>query len=168
MFKYSTTNSLFVISLVLVASIILPMFILVAGSSISKVEGQTVGKQLMDALQAGEGVVRQIEDGGITAINDIERFFGVGNVENHVDNAQEALAQGNSEAASTAITTLDETLQNSSAQISGLGQHIVNIAENQTVSMDEATRQTLTEIGDALISVAHDHDGVYQSNSSSS
>src|ERR671910_3200132 len=168
MFNHLTTSNCFMIRLILVTSITMPIFLLVAGSSISQAEGQTVGKQLMDALQAGEGVVRQIEDGGITVINDIERFFGVGNVENHVDNAQEALAQGNSEAASAAITTLDETLQNSSAQISGLGQHIVNRAENQTVSMDEATRQTLTEIGDALISVAHDHDGVYQSNSSSS
>jgi hypothetical protein len=35
----------------------------------------------MDALQAGEGVVRQIEDGGITVINDIERLFGVRDVE---------------------------------------------------------------------------------------
>ena len=51
----------------------------------------------MDALQAGEGVVRQIEDGGITVINDIERLFGVHDVENHVDKAREALAQGNSE-----------------------------------------------------------------------
>ena len=156
------------IRLVLVASIILPMFLLVAGSSISQAEGQTVGKQLMDALQAGEGVVRQIEDGGITVINSIERFFGGGDVENHVDQAREALAQGNSEAASAAITTVDQTLQNSSARISGLGQHIADIAENQTLPIDQATRQTLTEIGDALISVAHDYDGVYQSNSSSS
>lgn len=54
------------IRLVSVASITLSTFLLVAGSSISQAEGQTVGKQLMDALQAGEGVVRQIEDGGIT------------------------------------------------------------------------------------------------------
>jgi len=156
------------IRLVLVASITLPMFLLVAGSSVSQAEGQTVGRQLMDALQAGEGVVRQIEDGGITVINSIERFFGGGDVENNVDKAREAISQGNSEAASAAITTVDETLQNSSARISGLGQHIANIAENQTLSIDQATRQTLMEIGDALISVANDHDGVYQSNSSSS
>jgi hypothetical protein len=166
MFKYSTTSNRFMIRFV--ASITLPIFLLVAGSSISQAEGQTVGKQLMDALQAGEGVVRQIEDGGISVINDIERLFGVRDVENHVDKAREALAQGNSEAASAAITTVDETLQNSSAHISGLGQHITNIAENQSLSIDQATRQTLMEIGDALISVAHDHDGVYQSNSSSS
>ena len=60
------------IRLVSVASITLPIFLLVAGSSISLAEGQTVGKLLMDALHAGEGVVRQIEDGGITVINDIE------------------------------------------------------------------------------------------------
>jgi hypothetical protein len=168
MFKYLTTSNRFMIRLVLVASITLPMFLLVAGSSISQAEGQTVGKQLMDALQAGEGVVRQIEDGGITVINDIESFFSVRDVENHVDKAREALAQGNSEAASAAITTVDETLQNSSAHISGLGQHIANIAENQSLSIDQATRQTLMEIGDALTSVAQDHDGVYQSNSSSS
>ena len=159
MFKYSTTSNRFMIRLASVASITLPIFLLVAGSSISQAEGQTVGKQLLDALHAGEGVVRQIEDGGITVINDIERLFGVRDVENHVDKAREALAQGNSEAASAAITTVDETLQNSSAHISGLGQHI---------SIDQATRQILMEIGDALISVAHDHDGVYQSNSSSS
>lgn len=93
------------IRLVPVASITLPIFLLVAGSSISQAEGQTVGKQLMDALQAGEGVVRQIEDGGITVINDIERLFGVRDVENHVDKARDALAQGNSEAASAAITS---------------------------------------------------------------
>ena len=156
------------IRLILVTSITLPMFLLVAGSSILQAEGQTVGKQLMDALQAGEGVVRQIEDGGITVINNIESFFGVRNVEDHVDKAREALAQGNSEAASAAITTVDETLQNSSAHISGLGQHLANIAENQTLSIDQPTRQTLMEIGDALNSVAQDHDGVYQSNSSSS
>ena len=45
---------------------------------------------------------------------------------------------------------------------------IANIAQNQTLSIDNTTRQTLTEIGDALNSVAQDFDGVYQSNSSSS
>src|ERR687893_980948 len=104
MFKYLTTSNCFMIRLILVTSITLPIFLLVAGSSISQAEGQTVGKQLMDALQAGEGVVRQIEDGGISVINDIERLFGVRDVENHVDKAREALAQGNSEAASAAIT----------------------------------------------------------------
>ena len=142
-----------------VAGISITMFLLVAGSSISQAEGQTVGKQLMDALQAGEGVVRQIEDGGITVINDIERLFGVHDVENHVDKAREALSQGNNETAAAAIETVDETLQNSSGRISGLGQRIANIAENQTLSIDNATRQTLTEIGDALNSVAQDFDG---------
>ena len=101
----------------------------------------------MDALQAGEGVAKKIEEGGITAINDIESFFGIGNVENNVDKAREALSKGDSEAASAAIAIVDTTLQNSSAQISGLGQHIANIAENQTLSVDQSTRQTLTEIG---------------------
>ena len=156
------------IRLILVTSITLPIFLLVAGSSISQAEGQTVGKQLMDALQSGEGVVKQIEDGGITVLNDIESFFGIRNVEEHVDEAREAIAQGNSEAATEAITTVDENLQNSSSRISGLGQHLANIAENQTLSIDQPTRQTLMEIGDALVSVAQDHDGVYQANSSSS
>ena len=66
------------------------------------------------------------------------------------------------------IATVDETLQNSSGRISGLGQEIGNIAQNQTLSIDNTTRQTLTEMGDALNSVAQDFDGVYQSNSSSS
>ena len=156
------------IRLILVTSITLPIFLLVAGSSISQAEGQTVGKQLMDALQSGESVVKQIEDGGVAVIDNIGSFFSGGNVENNVDEAREAIAQGNSEAASEAITTVDENLQNSSARISGLGQHLANIAENQTLSIDQPTRQTLMEIGDALISVAQDYDGVYQANSSSS
>jgi hypothetical protein len=151
----------------LVASIALSMFLFVAGSSLSQAEGQTVGKQLLDALQAGEGVVKQIEEGGITAINNIESFLGIRDVENNVDKAREALSKGDSEAASAAIAIVDTTLQNSSAQISGLGQYVANIAENQTLSIDQSTRQTLTEIGDALISTARDIDGVYQSNSSS-
>ena len=68
----------------------------------------------------------------------------------------------------TAIATVDETLQNSSGRISGLGQEIDNMTQNQSLSIDNGTRQTLTEIGDALNSVAQDFDGVYQSNSSSS
>jgi hypothetical protein len=60
------------------------------------------------------------------------------------------------------------TLQNSSGRISGMGQHIADIAENQSLSIDQDTRQELTEIGEALNSVAQDFDGVYQSNSSSS
>ena len=168
MFKYLTTSNCFMIRLILVTSITVPIFLLVAGSSILQAEGQTVGKQLMDALQSGEGVVKQIEDGGVSVIDNIGRFFSGGDVENNVDEAREAIAQGNSEAASEAITTVDENLQNSSARISGLGQHLANIAENQTLSIDQATRQTLTEIGDALNSVAQDFDGVYQSNSSSS
>jgi hypothetical protein len=157
-----------VIKLLFVAGISLMTFLLVAGNNISLAQGQTVSKQLMDALQAGEGVVRQIEEGGAEVINDIESFFGIRDVENRVDQAREALFQGNNEAASEAIATVDEILQNSSARISGLGQHVANIAENQTLSIDRATRQTLMEIGDALISVANDTDGVYQSNSSSS
>src|SRR5918997_5702265 len=109
MFKYSTTSIRFMIRFV--ASITLPIFLLVTGSSISQAEGQTVGKQLMDALQAGEGVVRQIEEGGITVINDIERLFGVRDVENHVDKAREALAQGNSEAATAAITLSQQLMR---------------------------------------------------------
>jgi hypothetical protein len=168
MLKYLTASNFIIISLVLVASITLPMFLLVVGSSISQAEGQTVGKQLMDALQAGEGVVRQIEEGGVAVIDNIGSFFSGGDVENNVDKARDALAQGNNEAASVAIATVDETLQNSSGRISGLGQQIADIAENQTLSIDNATRQTLTEVGDALNSVAQDFDGVYQSNSSSS
>jgi hypothetical protein len=168
MFKYLTTSNRFMIRLALVASLTLPMFLLVAGSSISQAEGQTVGKQLMDALQSGEGVVRQIEDGGVAVIDKIGSFFSGGDVENNVDKAREALSQGNNETAAAAIETVDETLQNSSGRISGLGQRVADIAENQTLPIDQATRQTLTEIGDALNSVAQDFDGVYQSNSSSS
>jgi hypothetical protein len=143
------------------------MFLLVAGNNLSLAEGQTVGQQLSDALQAGAGVLGQIRDGGAAVINNIESFFNGGDVENNVDKAQEALSQGNNEAASAAITTVDETLQNSSGRISGIGQHIANIAENQSISIDQDTRQELTEIGEALNSVARDFDGVYQSNSSS-
>jgi hypothetical protein len=168
MFKYLTTSYCFIIRRVLIVSIILPIFLLATGSNISQAEGQTVGKQLMDALQGGEGVVRQIEEGGVAVINNIEGFFNGGNVENNVDKAREALSQGNNESAAAAIATVDQTLQNSSGRISGLGQHIADIAQNQTLTIDQATRQTLTEIGDALNSVAQDFDGVYQSNSSSS
>ena len=70
---------------------------MVAGRSISQAEGQTVGKQLIDALQSGEGVVRQIEDGGVAVIDKIGSFFSGGDVENNVDKAREALSQGNNE-----------------------------------------------------------------------
>ncbi|MGI0002551.1 MAG: hypothetical protein ACRD42_05675, partial [Nitrososphaeraceae archaeon] len=119
-------------------------------------------------LQAGAGVLDQIREGGAAVINNIESYFTGGNVENNVDKAREALSQGNTEAATAAITTVDETLQNSSGRISGLGQEITSIAENQSLSIDQNTRATLTEIGEALNSVAQDFDGVYQSNSSSS
>ena len=106
------------------ARLTLPMFLLVAGSGHLKAEGQTVGKQLMEALQSGEGVVRQIEDGGVAVIDKIGSFFSGGDVENNVDKAREALSQGNNETAGVAIETVDETLQNSSGRISGLGQRV--------------------------------------------
>ena len=56
-----------------------------------------MGKQLIDALQSGEGVVRQIEDGGVAVIDKIGSFFSGGDVENNVDKAREALSQGNNE-----------------------------------------------------------------------
>ena len=155
------------IKLLFVAGI-LTMFLLVAGNNLSLAKGQTVGQQLSDALQAGRGVLEQIKDGGVAVIDRIGSFFSGGDVENNVDKAREALSQGNNETAAAAIEKVDETLQNSSGRISGLGQRIDDIAENQTLSLDNATRQTLTEIGDALNSVAQDFDGVYQSNSSSS
>jgi hypothetical protein len=157
-----------VIKLLFVACISIAMFLLVAGNNFSLAEGQTLGQQLSDALQAGRGVLEQIKDGGVAVIDRIGSFFSGGDVENNVDKAREALSQGDNETAAAAIETVDETLQNSSGRISGLGQRIANIAENQTLSLDNSTRQTLTEIGDALNSVAQDFDGVYQSNSSSS
>jgi hypothetical protein len=157
-----------VIKLLIVAGISIMMFLLVAGNNLSLAEGQTVGQQLSDALQAGRGVLEQIKDGGVAVIDRIGSFFRGGDVENNVDKAREALSQGNNKTASAAIEKVDETLQNSSGRISGLGQRIANIAENQTLSLDNATRQTLTEIGGALNSIAQDFDGVYQSNSSSS
>jgi hypothetical protein len=157
-----------VIKLLFVAGISITMFLLIAGNNLSLAEGQTVGQTLSDALQAGEGVLEQIKDGGVAVINNIESFFSGRDVENNVDKAREALSQGNNETAAAAIETVDEALQNSSGRISGLGQRIADVAENQTLSIDQATRQTLTEIGDALNSVARDFDGVYQSNSSSS
>ena len=157
------------IKLLFVAGISITMFLLVAGNNLSLAEGQTVGQQLSDALQAGKGVLEQIKDGGVAVIDNIGSFFSGGNVENNVDKAREALSQGNNETGKQlAIATVDDTLQNSSGRISGLGQEIANIAQNQTLSIDNTTRQTLTEIGDALNSVAQDFDGVYQSNSSSS
>jgi hypothetical protein len=157
-----------VIKILFLAGISITMFLLVAGNNLSPAEGQTVGQQLTDALQAGKGVLEQIKDGGVAVIDNIGSFFSGGNVENNVDKAREALSQGNNETAAASIATVDETLQNSSGRISGLGQQIANIAQNQTLSIDNTTRQTLTEIGDALNSVAQDYDGVYQSNSSSS
>ena len=156
------------IKLLFVAGISITMFLLVAGNNLSLAEGQTVGQQLSDALQAGKGVLEQIKDGGVAVIDNIGSFFSGSNVENNVDKAREAISQGNNETAAAAIATVDDTLQNSSGRISGLGQQIANIAQNQTLSIDNTTRQTLTEIGDALNSVAQDFDGVYQSNSSSS
>ena len=144
------------------------MFLLVAGNNLLPAEGQTVGQQLSDALQAGQGVLEQIKDGGVAVIDNIGNFFSGGNVEDNVDKAREALSQGNNETAAAAIATVDDTLQNSSGRISGLGQQLANIAQNQSLSIDNTTRQTLTEIGDALNSVAQDFDGVYKSNSSSS
>ena len=87
-----------------------------------------MGKQLIDALQSGEGVVRQIEDGGVAVIDKIGRLFSGGDVENNVDKAREALSQGNNETAAAAIETVDETLQNSSGRISGLGQRVALIS----------------------------------------
>lgn len=156
------------IKLLFVAGISITMFLLLAGNNLSLAEGQTVGQQLSDALQAGKGVLGQIKDGGVAVIDNIGSFFSGGNVENNVDKAREALSQGNNETAAAAIATVDDTLQNSSGRISGLGQEIANIAQNQSLSIDNGTRQTLTEVGNALNSVAQDFDGVYQSNSSSS
>jgi hypothetical protein len=151
-----------------VMGILLSMFLFVFENRLlQQADGQTVGKQLMDALQAGEGFVKQIEDGGITVIKDIGSFFGIRDVENNVDRARQELATGNTEAASTTITMVDETLQNNSARISGIAQHLTDIAQNQSIAMDQLTRGTLAEIGNALISVAQDTDGVYRSNSSS-
>ena len=144
------------------------MILLVAEYNLSPAEGQTVGKQLSDALQAGEGVVRQIWEGGAAVINNIGSFFGARDVENDVDKAKEALAEGDNENATATIANIDADLQNSSARISGLAQYIDNIAKNQSLSIDQSTRQTLTNIGNALISFANDTDGVFQSNSSSS
>ena len=156
------------IKLLFVAGISITMFLLLAGNNLSLAEGQTVGQQLSDALQAGKGVLEQIKDGGVAVIDNIGSFFSGGNVENNVDKAREALSQGNNETAAAAIATVDDTLQNSSGRISGLGQEIANITQNQSLSIDNGTRQTLTEVGNALNSVAQDFDGVYQSNSSSS
>jgi hypothetical protein len=157
-----------VIKLLFVAGILITMFLLVAGNNLPLAKGQTVGQQLSDALQAGRGVLEQIKDGGVAVIDRIGSFFRGGDVENNVDKAREALSQGNNETAAAAIEKVDDTLQNSSGRISGLGQRIDDIAENQTLPLDNATRQTLTEIGGALNSIAQDFDGVYQSNSSSS
>jgi hypothetical protein len=157
-----------VIKLLFATGISITMFLLVAGNNLLPAEGQTVGQQLSDALQAGKGVLEQIKDGGVAVIDNIGNFFSGGNVENNVDKAREALSQGNNETAAAAIATVDDTLQNSSGRISGLGQQLANIAQNQSLSIDNTTRQTLTEIGDALNSVAQDFDGVYKSNSSSS
>ena len=156
------------IKLLFATGISITMFLLVAGNNLLPAEGQTVGQQLSDALQAGKGVLEQIKDGGVAVIDNIGNFFSGGNVENNVDKAREALSQGNNETAAAAIATVDDTLQNSSGRISGLGQQLANIAQNQSLSIDNTTRQTLTEIGDALNSVAQDFDGVYKSNSSSS
>jgi hypothetical protein len=147
--------------------ILLSMFLFAFENHSLQADGQTVGKQLMDALQAGEDFVKQIEDGGITVIKDIEGFFGIRDVENNVDRARQELATGDTDAASTAITMVDEALQNNSARISGIAQHLTNIAQNQSIAIDQLTRQTLAETGNALISVAQDIDGVYKANTSS-
>ena len=126
------------IRLVLVASITLPMFLLVAGSSISQAEGQTVGKQLMDALQSGEGVVRQIEDGGVAVIDKIGSFFSGGDVENNVDKAREALSQGNNE---TGRQRLSKRLMRPSKIVADASQvwdnNVADITQNQTLSIDQ-------------------------------
>ena len=156
------------IKLLFVAGMSIAMFLLVVGNNLSPAEGQTVGQQLSGALQTGADVLGQIRDGGAAVIDRIGSFFTGGNVENNIDKAREAISQGNNEAATAAITMVDETLQNSSGRISGLGQYVANIAENQSLSIDQDTRQKLTEVGEALNSIAQDFDGVYQSNSSSS
>ena len=156
------------IKLFFVAGISIAMFLLVVGNNLSIAEGQTAGQQLDDALKSGADVLGQIKDGGAAVIDRIGSFFNGSNIENDVDKAREALSQGNNEAASAAITTVDVTLQNSSGRLSGLGQYVANIAENQSLSIDQDTRQKLTEVGQALNSIAQDFDGVYQSNSSSS
>ena len=156
------------IKLLFVAGMSITMFLLVVGNNLSPAQGQTVGQQLSDALQAGKGVLEQIKDGGVAVIDRIGSFFSGSDIENNVDKAREALSQGNNETAAAAIARVDDSLQNSSGRISGLGQQIANIAQNQSLSIDNGTRQTLTEIGDALNSVAQDFDGVYKSNSSSS
>ncbi len=124
--------------------------------------GQTVGTELMSAFQAGEEFLRQIEERGVAVIKDIGSFFGDRDIENNIDKAREELSTGNSEAASSTIALVDETLQNNSARISGLAQHLSNIASNQSITMDELTRQTLTEIANAFLNVSEDTDGVYQ------
>ena len=85
------------IKVLFVAGISITMFLLVAGNNLSLTEGQTVGQQLSDALQAGKGVLEQIKDGGVGVIDRIGVFFSGGDVENNVDKAREALSQGNNE-----------------------------------------------------------------------
>lgn len=141
--------------------LLIPSLLFMAQSS--QVYGQTVNEEFMSAVQAGKDFLKQIEDEGVAVIRSIADFFGARNIENNIDKAEEELNAGNTESAASTIAIVDETLQNNSVRISGLAQYLSNIANNQSITMDDFTRQSLTEIADAFLNVSADTDGVYRS-----
>ena len=128
----------------------------------------TVGEHLTAAFKnindqivaGGQSVVKQSVKGGIGFLKHIGSVFGVHDIEDHINVADQDLTKGNITGASLELKAVNKALLNDSGTLYGLGQRISQIAQNSSASIDSYTKQLLSAIRLDLKNLSFNMEGI--------
>ncbi len=160
-------------SAILVVGLLISAALLTAITSVTKyaTAQTTVGGHLGAALKiindqivaGGQNVVKQTAKGGIGFLKQVASFFGVHDLEDHINATSHDLAKGNTMGASSELKIINKGLLNDSSLIYGLGKWITQVTQNSSASIDTHSKQMLSAIGAELKKLGFNMEGIRQS-----
>lgn len=114
-------------------------------------QGTTEEKQFsVQITKARDDIRKELMNQGQIASHQIEELFGFENVESNLTQAYQTSFTGDIPSAVTQLLAADDALESGIISLSGSGEELVSVSQNESVFLDDKTRIILSDFGKSL------------------
>ena len=100
--------------------------------------------------QASENIQNELVSQGDKLNNQLANTFGFNEIQSQLSLGYQFAFAGNTSGAMSHVKMADEALQNTIASVFRTGEEVTRISQNNTLALDNSTRQILSAVGNSL------------------
>ena len=100
--------------------------------------------------QASENIQNELVSQGDKLNNQLANTFGFNEIQSQLSLGYQFAFAGNTSRAMSHVKMADEALQNTIASVFRTGEEVTRISQNNTLALDNSTRQILSAVGNSL------------------